>query len=65
MNQVAGLALAFKALVLRLGGGVAITQAELLAAGGVLVRVDATPEMMVVEIVDGDPPDVPCFARDV
>jgi hypothetical protein len=62
LNEIAGLAVAFKALVLRAGGRVAISEDELLRARGVLVRVDADPEVMVVEVVDGDPPDVPRFA---
>jgi hypothetical protein len=63
-NEVAGLAVAFKALVVRAGGRVEITEVELLAARRLLARVDATPEVMVVEIVEGAPPEVPRFARD-
>jgi hypothetical protein len=58
-NEVAGLAVAFKALVLRAGGRVEITEAELLAAQKVLMRVDADPEVMVVEVAEGAPPDLP------
>lgn len=63
-NEVVGLAVAFKALVLRAGGRVAISEAELLQARAVLCRVDADPERMVVEVVEGVPPDVPRFAAD-
>jgi hypothetical protein len=64
LNEVAGLAVAFKALVVRAGGRVEITEAELLHARTVLTRVDADPKVMVVEVVDGDPPDVPRFAAE-
>lgn len=60
-NEVAGLAVAFKALVVRAGGRVEITEAELLHARTLLARVDADPEVMVVELVAGAPPDVPRF----
>lgn len=63
-NEVAGLAVAFKALVVRAGGRVEITEAELLHARTLLARVEADPERMVVEVVDGDPPDVPRFAAE-
>ena len=63
-NEVAGLAVAFKALVLRAGGKVEISEAELLAARKVTLRVDATPEVMTVERVEGEPPDVPRFATE-
>jgi hypothetical protein len=62
--QVAGLAVAFKALVARAGGRVEITEAELLAARELHARVDATPAVMTVELVDGPPPDVPRFASE-
>jgi hypothetical protein len=60
-NEVAGLAVAFKALVMRAGGRVEITEAELLAARETLCRVEADPQVMVVEVVEGEPPDVPRF----
>lgn len=63
-RQVAGLAVAFKALLQRAGGRVEITEAELLEAEQLLARVDATPELFTVELVDGDPPDVPRFAAE-
>jgi hypothetical protein len=63
-NEVAGLAVAFKALVLRAGGKVEITEDELLAAEKVLMRVAATLEVIVVEVVEGEPPDVPRFDAD-
>jgi hypothetical protein len=64
LNEVAGLAIAFKALVQRAGGRVEITEAELLHARGLLARVEADPQRMVVEIVEGAPPDVPRFAAE-
>jgi len=63
-NEIAGLAVAFKALVQRAGGRVEITEAELLAARELLARVEADPERMVVELVEGSPPDVPRFAAE-
>jgi hypothetical protein len=60
-NAVVGLAVAFKALVLRAGGRVEISEAELLHAQTVLMRTEATPELMVVEVVEGEPPDRPRF----
>jgi hypothetical protein len=63
-NEVAGLAVAFKALVVRAGGRVEITEAELLHARTLLARVEADPERMLVELVDGDPPDTPRFDAD-
>jgi hypothetical protein len=60
-NEVAGLAVAFKALVLRAGGRVEITEAELQEARARLARVDATPEIMTVEVIEGAPPDRPRF----
>jgi hypothetical protein len=63
-NEIAGLTVAFKALVLRAGGRVEITEAELLAAEKVLMRVNADPEVIVVEVAEGAPPDLPRFARD-
>ena len=63
-DQVAGLAVAFKALVVRAGGRVEITEAELLHARTLLARVDATPEIMAVELIDGTPPDTPRFAAE-
>jgi hypothetical protein len=63
-NEIAGLAVAFKALVVRAEGRVEISEAELLHARTVLVRVDADPEYMRVEVVEGTPPDQPRFARD-
>lgn len=61
-NEVAGLAVAFKALVLRAGGKVEISEEELLRAQRTLCRVDADPSMMRVEVVDGAPPETPRFA---
>jgi hypothetical protein len=64
-NEVAGLAIAFKALVVRAGGRVEITEAELLHARTLLARVEADPERMVVEVIEGEnPPDVPRFDAD-
>lgn len=63
-NEIAGLAVAFKALVIRAGGTVAIREAELLAAREALVRVDATPAVMRVTVIEGEPPDVPRFGAD-
>ena len=64
MPEVAGLVVAFKALVARAGGRVEITEDELLAARTMLCRVDATPEVMIVETVEGSPPEVPRFASE-
>jgi hypothetical protein len=64
MNEVAGLTVAFKALVLRAGGRVEFTNPELEHAATLHARVDADPERMVVELVDGPPPDVPRFASE-
>jgi hypothetical protein len=64
LNEVAGLAVAFKALVLRAGGRLELTTAELEHATTLHVYVDADPDRMVVELVDGSPPDVPRFARE-
>jgi hypothetical protein len=63
-NEIAGLAIAFKALVVRAGGRVEISEAELLHATTLLARVEADPEKMVVELVDGHPPDTPRYALD-
>jgi hypothetical protein len=64
-NEVAGLAVAFKALLVRAGGRVEITEAELLHAETLLARVEADPERMVVELVEGHaPPDRPRFDAD-
>jgi len=63
-NEVAGLVVAFKALVVRAGGRVEISEAELLHASTLLARVDATPEVMTVEVVEGEPPEVPRFAAE-
>jgi hypothetical protein len=64
LNEVAGLTVAFKALVLRAGGRVEVTEAELLRARGLAARVDADEERIVVELVGGEPPDVPRFAAE-
>jgi hypothetical protein len=64
MPEVAGLVVAFKALLVRAGGRVEITEAELEHARTLHARVDADPEVMVVELVDGAPPDVPRFDAD-
>jgi hypothetical protein len=61
LNEVAGLTVAFKALLIRAGGRIEISEAELLAARAVAAHVDADPERMVVELVEGAPPDVPRF----
>jgi hypothetical protein len=61
-NEVAGLAVAFKALLVRAGGRVEITEAELLHARTLLARVDADPQVMRVEVIEGAPPDTPRFA---
>jgi hypothetical protein len=60
-HEVAGLAVAFKALLVRAGGRVEITADELHRAQALLARVDADPERMIVELADGAPPDVPRF----
>jgi hypothetical protein len=62
IGEVAGLAVAFKALVLRFGGRVEISERELLTAEKVTLRVDADPQVITVELVEGQPPDVPRFA---
>jgi hypothetical protein len=61
LNEVAGLTVALKALVLRAGGRLEFTNPELEHAATLHARVDADPEVMVVELVDGPPPDVPRF----
>jgi hypothetical protein len=61
LNEMAGLTVAFKALVQRAGGRVEITEGELLHAQTLHARVEADPERMVVELVDGPPPEVPRF----
>jgi hypothetical protein len=62
LNEVAGLVVAFKALLAREETGtVEITEAELLRAQELHARVDATPERMRVQLVEGAPPDVPRF----
>jgi hypothetical protein len=63
-NEVAGLAVAFKALVHRAGGRVEFTNGELEHAATLHARVGADAELMVVELVDGAPPDVPRFASE-
>ncbi len=63
-NEVAGLAVAFKALVARAGGRVEFSNDELEHASRLLARVDANPQVMVVEVVAGDPPDTPRFATE-
>jgi len=62
LEQVAGLTVAFKALVLRAGGVVELTEAELEHGATLRAMVTATAAAMRVELVDGDPPDVPRFA---
>jgi hypothetical protein len=64
LNEVAGLVVAFKALVLRAGGRIVLDNRELERARTLHARVDATPRVMVVELVDGEPPDVPRFAAE-
>lgn len=61
LNEIAGLTVAFKALVIRAGGRLEITEAELLAAERTLCRVDATPEVMIIQVIEGEPPDTPRF----
>lgn len=64
LAQVAGLAVAFKALVKRNGGRIELTEADLLEARGLHVYVEADEQRMVATLVDGKPPDVPRFARE-
>lgn len=64
LNEVAALTVALKALVARAGGRIEITEAELEHARELHARVDATPEVMTVELVVGAPPDVPRFAAE-
>jgi hypothetical protein len=64
MPEVAGLAVAFKALVVRAGGHVEITNDELEHAQTLLAHVDANEQVMVVQLLEGDPPDVPRFEAD-
>jgi hypothetical protein len=61
VNEIAGLTHAFKALVARAGGRIEISEAELLAAAKLRAHVLADPETMIVELVPGEPPDVPRF----
>lgn len=60
-NEVAGMALTLKALVARAGGRIEVTADELEAARELCAHVDATPERMALELVDGPPPDVPRY----
>lgn len=64
LAEVAGLVVAFKVLVVRAGGRVEISEAELLYARTLQAKVSADPQVMVVELVDGPPPDVPRFASE-
>lgn len=64
MPEIAGLTVAFKALVHRAGGEVEFTTGELHHAEGLLVCVEADPERMSVRILDGEPPPVPVFAAE-
>ena len=65
LNEVAGLTVAFKALLVRAGGRLEFTNPELEHAATVLARVEADEERMVVEVVDGTPPDIPRFGTEV
>lgn len=60
-NEIAGLVVAFKALVQRAGGHLEIAESKLLEARGLHAHVDADLERMLVELVDGPPPDTPRF----
>jgi hypothetical protein len=62
--EVAGLVIAFKALVARTGGSVEFGNAELEQAKQLHARVEADERRMVVELVHGPPPDVPRFAAE-
>lgn len=64
LGEVAGLTVAFKALVHRAGGFVRFGNAELEQAATLHAKVDADASYMTVELVDGAPPDVPRFASD-
>lgn len=64
LAQVAGLAVAFKALVQRAGGRVEFSNPELEAAAKLHARIDVDEQRLAVELVDGAPPDVPRFAVD-
>jgi hypothetical protein len=61
-HETAGLVVAMKALVARAGGQVEFDNPELEAAAKLHARVDATPELMVIELVEGEPPDQPRYA---
>jgi hypothetical protein len=62
--EIAGLVVAFKALVARAGGSVEFGNAELEQAKRLHARVEADERRMVVELVHGAPPDVPRFAAE-
>jgi len=61
VNEVAGLTVAFKALVHRAGGFVRFANDELDAAAKLHAKVSADEQYMTVELVAGEPPDVPRF----
>lgn len=61
-QQISGMAVALKVLVLRAGGEVRITERELLSAENVLMRVDANSEEMRIQVVEGVAPDTPRMA---
>jgi hypothetical protein len=63
-NAVATMGVVLKALVLRAGGRIELTNAELEAAARVTVQTDADPELLVMQLVDGAPPDTPRFAAE-
>lgn len=63
LHEISGLVVAFKALLVRAGGKVEISESELLHARTLLVHVAANPELLRVEVVEGEPPVVPVFER--
>lgn len=64
-DDVTGLAVVLKALVIRNGGQVELTNPELERAARTLVQVDADGDVFTMQVVPGSPPDRPRRARDV
>ena len=65
LNEVAGLTVAMKTLVHRLGGRVEFSNPELEHGATLLARVEANEEVMVIEVLPGSPPDLPRFDAEV
>jgi hypothetical protein len=63
-EHVASMAVVLKALVLRAGGRVELPNEELEAAQKLCVMTSADPELLVMELVDGPPPDTPRLAAE-